>query len=252
MRGPMSTGQTCHGHHPLARGHRPRPSTFETLTQMGHRGGTHPGQLQLLDSDRSVALTLPLQKHSELYYYTNDWGGGSFHRANTTVVTPPLCSRLAIENYLACTDNGNDDLCNDSSTLVIPSHVQSLRSEARLQIPAPRRTPAHHHPVTSAQQMESEFWAARLGFCGEWQLDVLPGCAPGFGNAGPNSIDTTCLASSLATQLPTTISDTLTYTPVESRRATTRPSTKHGIPSDPDHPPHNSSITTLAMSPNPT
>ena len=28
--------------------------------------------------------------------------------------------------------------------------------------------------------MESEIWAARLGFCSEWQLDVIPGCVDGI------------------------------------------------------------------------
>ena len=36
-----------------------------------------------------------------------------------------------------------------------------------------------------AKQLESELWAARLGFCGEWQLDVLPACATGL----PNQFD---------------------------------------------------------------
>ena len=35
-------------------------------------------------------------------------------------------------------------------------------------------------PVGPAQQLESEMWAARLRFYGEWQLDVIPACADGL------------------------------------------------------------------------
>ena len=34
-------------------------------------------------------------------------------------------------------------------------------------------------PTNPAKHLESELWAARLGFCSEWQLDVLPGCVDG-------------------------------------------------------------------------
>ena len=47
----------------------------------------------------------------------------------------------------------------------------------------PGRTRLRHCLVHLAQQLESELWAARLGFCGEeWQLDVIPGCAEGTPN----------------------------------------------------------------------
>ena len=34
--------------------------------------------------------------------------------------------------------------------------------------------PKVQRPVTTAEQLESELWAARLGFCGWWQLASLP------------------------------------------------------------------------------
>ena len=46
----------------------------------------------------------------------------------------------------------------------------------------PKRTPLTHSPVTLKKQVESEMWAARLGFCSEWQLDVIPSCATGLPN----------------------------------------------------------------------
>ena len=35
-------------------------------------------------------------------------------------------------------------------------------------------------PTTKRQQVESELWAARLGFCGEWQLDAITKAADGL------------------------------------------------------------------------
>ena len=40
--------------------------------------------------------------------------------------------------------------------------------------------PKVRRPVTTAEQLESELWAARLGFCGWWQLAALPGKADGI------------------------------------------------------------------------
>ena len=36
------------------------------------------------------------------------------------------------------------------------------------------------HPTTKAGQLEAELWAARLGFCGEWQLDNIAANADGL------------------------------------------------------------------------
>ena len=40
--------------------------------------------------------------------------------------------------------------------------------------------PKVQRPVTTVEQLESELWAARLGFCGWWQLAALPGKADGI------------------------------------------------------------------------
>ena len=32
-------------------------------------------------------------------------------------------------------------------------------------------------PTSNAKQLEAELWAARLGFCGEWQLDAITAVA---------------------------------------------------------------------------
>ena len=44
----------------------------------------------------------------------------------------------------------------------------------------PRRSKASRKPVSKADLLESELWAARLGFCGEGQLDALPGKVEGI------------------------------------------------------------------------
>ena len=36
------------------------------------------------------------------------------------------------------------------------------------------------HPTTKSRQLEAEIWAARLGFCGEWQLDTITANADGL------------------------------------------------------------------------
>ena len=43
--------------------------------------------------------------------------------------------------------------------------------------PAPRQ---RKKPVSPAKQLVAELWAARLGFCGESQLDKLPACVDGI------------------------------------------------------------------------
>jgi hypothetical protein len=35
------------------------------------------------------------------------------------------------------------------------------------------------HPTTQCQQLEAELWSARLGYCGEWQLDAITKAADG-------------------------------------------------------------------------
>ncbi len=40
-------------------------------------------------------------------------------------------------------------------------------------------SPFTRRPIHPARHLESELWAARLGHCGEWQLDHLPGRADG-------------------------------------------------------------------------
>ena len=46
----------------------------------------------------------------------------------------------------------------------------------------PPRTRLRKRPVLPAKHLESKLWAARLGFCGEWQLDALPGKVEGITN----------------------------------------------------------------------
>ena len=41
----------------------------------------------------------------------------------------------------------------------------------------PPWTRLRKRPVLPAKHVESKLWAARIGFCGEWQLDALPGKA---------------------------------------------------------------------------
>ena len=48
--------------------------------------------------------------------------------------------------------------------------------------PQQKRTQTRIKPVNPRKQLESELWAARLGHCGEYQLDLLPSCATGIPN----------------------------------------------------------------------
>ena len=46
----------------------------------------------------------------------------------------------------------------------------------------PHRSPARMKPVSPRQQLQSVLWEKHLGFCGKWQLNVVPGCAAGIPN----------------------------------------------------------------------
>jgi hypothetical protein len=67
-----------------------------------------------------------------------------------------------------------------------PAQDQDVPIDASLNDASPRvKTKTRHRaalrrPVTTAEQLESELWAARLGFCGWWQLAALPGKVDGI------------------------------------------------------------------------
>lgn len=63
-----------------------------------------------------------------------------------------------------------------------PMNSASVYAVKNASTPPPKKTPYRRRPVEPAKQLESELWAARLGFCGSWQLDVIPACAKGLPN----------------------------------------------------------------------
>ena len=127
----------------------------------------------------------------------------------TDPAVTPLCSTAAIADYMTFDCSVNSWSCPMDSVNPTIAHVAPLwdtidervDSESGATVmkgngdtqpaspattPKPlRRTQARLKPVSPKQQLQSELWAARLGFCGEWQLDVIPGCATGL----PNQFD---------------------------------------------------------------
>ena len=101
---------------------------------------SQPGSLQFFDENDTPLLVLDLVKRNGLYYC-------------------PVSS-LAIK----------------SDNMQSPAAVHRLASSND----TPRRSLATRKPVSKADLLESELWAARLGFCGESQLDALPGNVEGI------------------------------------------------------------------------
>ena len=59
--------------------------------------------------------------------------------------------------------------------------TMTIDSTAPSSKPVPVSAQAHkvRRPTTQRQQLEAELWAARLGYCGEWQLDAITKAADG-------------------------------------------------------------------------
>ncbi|KAL7528101.1 hypothetical protein ACHAXR_002269, partial [Thalassiosira sp. AJA248-18] len=100
---------------------------------------------------------LELTRRNGLYYCPIDSIVADIHPIHTTLAQP------SINHIAAPAINLTDALPSEQPT-------------------PPPRSASRQHPTTPAHQLESELWAARLGHCGEWQLDVLPGCATGIPN----------------------------------------------------------------------
>ena len=114
---------------------------------MGFRDGS-PGRLQFQDEIGWILLDLPLECTNGLYYCPHEiFEAGKGH-------TIPY----------------------ESDEAPIPDMPAASRiRDRRGRRPQPQRCPVH-----PAQHLESELWAAQIGHCGEWQLDVLPGHAEGL------------------------------------------------------------------------
>lgn len=107
---------------------------FTRWVQEGNAHG-RPGFIRIYQQDGSLAIQLDLTQSNGLYFCS---------MSSFTVTTAPS------------------------------SHgCQSLTSEVTVP-PSTTVAVTRPRPITPAQQLESELWATRLGFCGEHQLMILP------------------------------------------------------------------------------
>ncbi|KAL7538057.1 LOW QUALITY PROTEIN: hypothetical protein ACHAXR_008252 [Thalassiosira sp. AJA248-18] len=130
---------------------------FAYFKQVGYKGN-HPGFLQFFSFDDTLLLQLELRHHNGLYYCP---------------ITSILPDSYTIDSIF--TNPVINHLQTQATTTLLP-HQSEM---------PPPRSAFRKHPTNPARHLESELWAARLGHCGEWQLDVLPGCATGI----PNQFD---------------------------------------------------------------
>ncbi|EJK59937.1 hypothetical protein THAOC_19786 [Thalassiosira oceanica] len=162
--------------------------------QQGFRG-SNPGSLRFYDKNDRILLTLRLKKRNNLYYYeyttpclasqlpTHPQSPMAAVCQSQPDTDPPLDLVVAkvirfSTSVEVATFKPEEHLVQPSSPLPMaaPSPVHPILRDPRpRQAPStPKRSPAQRTPVTLAQQTDSETWAARMGFCGEHQLEVLP------------------------------------------------------------------------------
>ena len=185
-----------------------------TWVQTGHRDNS-PGNISFLDNSGIERIVLPLEKRNGLYYTTQHSYGVDNNPLRTR------CSAAAVKAYTDIFEEIDDDASIhssvealqslhvahvDSFTPVLPSLIETDTFEPFLDplaevpfdedpfntpysnkvdnkpSPPPKKSSYRRRPVEPAKHLESELWAARLGFCGEWQLDVIPACATGLPN----------------------------------------------------------------------
>ena len=114
---------------------------FAGWRQTGYKD-SQPGSLQFFDDNDTPLLVLDLVKRNGLYYC-------------------PAVSTLSVTSHGISPDS-------------LLAHRLSTSDDP------PRRSRPSRKPVSRADLLESELWAARLGFCGESQLDALPGNVEGI------------------------------------------------------------------------
>ena len=142
---------------------------FRNWAQVGHRDCT-PGTLMFYGDSSNILLSLQLTKSNGLYYCMN-----------ACYIPAANPSRVSIPRLLA---NWISMHLSDYVCLEMEADEGAILADLSPQHEIPR-TKLKRKPTLLAKQLESELWDARLGFCGEWQLDVIPGKATGI----PNTFD---------------------------------------------------------------
>ena len=158
--------------------------TFRRFAQIGVKGHTE-GLLSFYDKHGDMCMSLPLVKRNGLYY----------SRADEVVPNTGAMRPVPQVSHEACR---LDDIIHSDHGLLrinelvtihhpwvpdvggVPT-VNAVRADDR----APRRSILRRHPTSQAKQLEAELWAARMGYCSEWQVEVLPGGVTGT----PNQFD---------------------------------------------------------------
>jgi len=91
---------------------------------------------------------------------------------------PSLSEEIPFLPYMDPIDGIPFDPSNEGMAYFSLSRTETNTQDDEPKLP--RKSKYCKRPVGPAQQLESKLWAARLGFCGEWQLDVIPACADGL------------------------------------------------------------------------
>ena len=172
-----------------------------------------PGVLAFYNSSRTLLLRLVLHKKNGLYYcpiatiatdtssvrpqisqsYINSYMNQLEDDLGETNQVPPTFSfATSFHPCLPSMAEGTafnpllDPLTEQPFDHASPTISASDACPDSLENERPsQRSRLRRRPIQAAQQLESELWAARLGFCSEWQLDTIPGCAEGI----PNQFD---------------------------------------------------------------
>ena len=97
----------------------------------------------------------------------------SIHRVSMPPSLPTLDETTAYDPIL----DPYSEVPFDENKQYTTYHVQSKLPNLA---PQHRKSITRIKPVNPGKQLESELWAARLGHCGEQQLDMLPSCATGL------------------------------------------------------------------------
>ncbi|KAL9185818.1 hypothetical protein ACHAXT_003595 [Thalassiosira profunda] len=152
-----------------------RTGRFARFTIEGFSDDSKPGEICFFDDEDQPALRLPLQKSNGLYYFPIDC-----YRYHHFVADAAPISAHPFDEV--------DDLPTLSEERpflpILDPFAEVPFDEARestiYHARAPTKLQLRKGPTDPASQLESELWAARLGFCGEWQLDVIPASADGL------------------------------------------------------------------------
>ena len=152
-----------------------------------------PGTLEFVNEDDTTLLRLELQNEKGLYYCgingsaeehkegvaegkaLQDWinNMGPWHVSNTIVkVVTRSESQLVSQETYSDEDDNSDKSGQDETKIWIKdeSCVKDTQETPSPRVPHPAKSKRYtkRRPITRPEQLESELWAARLGFCGPW------------------------------------------------------------------------------------